>query len=158
MGRRRVAVLFLLCFVSPAFAIRAPRRLVWEGTLTSASGTATFRARTHVIVGRDIPMTYKGRLRCRGTACPVRRGYIDLHPRGDFVNLGRIEAVQLGGRRPAAIYCVCNPGEDDPDPLEYPSVDGPYTCWNVAPPQRPPFPIVAEGTLHLDSHRPPNPR
>jgi hypothetical protein len=85
MTARRI-VLVAAAFLfggNPGFAQDYPKRLVWRGTLTESSGrTGELRIQAHLVYGRDIGPEYRGRFRCRGDACPGRRGPIQAYSYG----------------------------------------------------------------------------
>jgi len=55
MTRRVEAVALALTLMAPAaLAQHLPRRLVWRGTITTAEGSGTLHARTHLVAGRDL--------------------------------------------------------------------------------------------------------
>ena len=137
------ALLTLALAAVPAFA-RAPRHLVWRGTITTTDGSVgTFTARTRLHDGRDMETEYRGRLRCKGNGCPLRHGRIELFPLDATV--GRMHEALFGARKPVALNCVHT---NDAPPADY-VVDGSFICHTVVPPEPPPVRLFSEGTLRL---------
>lgn len=143
-------VVAMLCIgVSSSLAIGPrglPRRLVWEGTLTDAQNlTGNLRIRARLVPeSRVDDAHFRGRVRCRGTGCPMRRGSIYLFPRGytpAYIGLSFFG----GSRGPMNVYCVY---VNETGRLPGLAVVGPYTCYDVSP-HLAVQPVISEGILSL---------
>jgi hypothetical protein len=125
-----------------------PRHIAWRGTIVDTRGaTGTLTARARLVENREYPEgVYRGRFRCRGAGCPLRRGY--FHP----VYVGpppqqRLYLAYFGARKPRNRYCWCK----NPDPLEDEwAIACDFGCQNFRKPPQ----IVAEGALELTWRRP----
>ena len=137
-----VAVLSATSTVQPA-VFHYPRRIVWQGTMTTADGSGTVVARTHLIEGRDIYYRhYGGRFHCHGAGCPMHHGSIELDP---ILAPDRVDEILFGARHPTNVNCYLI---DQMPPPNF-GINGEYICHTTVPPEPPPVRLFAQGRLNL---------